>query len=140
MNKTVDLFIIAFILFVSIKISEPTLNSADKLINELFPIISNSTSNSIQQKAAYGNQCFSNSECSGVFQKCVDNWCRCTPNYRWDNKFGLCTYNVCKTDRDCQDYDKYRFCNGYDFMSHVYSYVCSYVYSYVWTIYIYLYK
>ncbi len=59
--------------------------------------------------------CSFSSDCHGYgdeYQVCVDNLCQCRSNfnYKLDSTHQECDYFFCKSDGDCEDYDKNRIC------------------------------
>jgi hypothetical protein len=97
------------------------------------------TNDSIQLSSSYLGYCDWNSDCLGFDTKCVDNKCRCAPDYKYDYLSQSCQYCLCTSDSDCQTYDYNRYCSFH----HCYCYSgyytdysngqkCTYSYDYTW--------
>jgi len=55
--------------------------------------------------------CSSHSDCSAVNQICVNNECKCKPNYQLDISRSYCTYFACQKNSDCWSIDNRRVCS-----------------------------
>jgi hypothetical protein len=62
-----------------------------------------------------GSTCNIKTDCSSITEDdkvvCVDEVCRCEPNYHWDSTKKICTEYKCKVDTECRDYDINRKCD-----------------------------
>src|SRR5262249_53360499 len=60
--------------------------------------------------------CQNTTDCLNLVAKtvCVDNLCKCWPDYRWDAKTDLCESFSCNpnNDTECKRYDENRECTG----------------------------
>jgi hypothetical protein len=66
------------------------------------------TNDTIQLSSSY---CKRNSDCSDLNENCVDNECRCAPNYKYNYLSHSCQYSSCTWNSDCQTYDYNRYCS-----------------------------
>jgi hypothetical protein len=119
----------------------------------LFKLEANNTSTNQtkQLSSSYLEYCYWNSDCLGFNTKCVDNKCRCAPNYKYNGLSRSCQYFSCIWNSDCQTYDYNRYCSSgycYCYSSYYsdysngdkckysytpsYSYTYSYDYTWVW--------
>ncbi len=98
------------------------------------------TNHSKQLSSSYLEYCYWSSDCLDFKTKCVDNKCRCAPNYKYDYSSQSCQYSSCTWNSDCQTYDYNRYCNygtcycysGY-YADYSNGQKCTYSYSYDYT-------
>jgi hypothetical protein len=64
-----------------------------------------------QNSSYYLEYCYSGSSCSGIYARCVDNQCRCAPNYKHNTDTYQCENFKCTLDSDCWNYDYNRYCS-----------------------------
>ncbi len=66
------------------------------------------TNHTIKLSLSY---CEWNSDCSGIHTRCVDNQCKCAPNYKYNFITNECEYFRCTSSYECWEYDFERYCS-----------------------------
>lgn len=75
-----------------------------------FSAITSTTESYSTQSDGNNDYCDINKDCSHD-RVCVDNYCRCRPNHKWDSERRTCESYNCRSNTECQSYDPNRECN-----------------------------